>query len=78
MGEGAVVFAKLTTAQGRDILNAPHVGTAHISAELLIAKHGKPFFEAQLEPIATGDPIASPVVKIFMGDNSFNSFEVRI
>ena len=78
MGQGAAVFAKLSSTQGGDIFNASHLCAPHIGAELLVAKHSQPFFEAQLEPVTAGDTIAGPIMEIFMGDDGFDPFEIAV
>ena len=45
------------------------MGIAHI---FLFAENGQPFLKAQLEPIAAGDAVARPVMKIFMGHHTLD------
>ena len=78
MGQGAAVFAKLSSTQGGDIFDASHLCAPHIGAELLVAKHSQPLFETQLEPVAAGDTVAGPIVEIFMGDDGFDPFEIAV
>ena len=49
-----------------------------IRGEALIAEDGEPFLERQLEPVAAGDAIASPVVEVFMGNDTFNPLQFTV
>ena len=49
-----------------------------IRRETLITKNRQPFFERQLEPIPTGDAIPTPVMKVFMGDHTFDALKFCI
>ena len=53
-------------------------GALRISAVVQIPKHRQPLFQAQLKPIAAGDAIACPIVKIFMRDDRFDQFEICV
>ena len=52
------VFAELLGANQIGILNPLDAGRVVISAELLLTKDGKTFFEAELKPVAQGHPVA--------------------
>ncbi len=69
MGQRAVVFTELTRAQHQNILNPLDRVAAHVARELLIAIDRQTLFQAQLKPVATGDPVAGPVVEILMRDD---------
>ena len=75
MCHGAGIFSKLRRAQHGGILHSLDGTRAHIRREFSIAKHGKTFFQAELKPVATGYPVTTPVVKIFMGNNSLYALE---
>src|SRR5262249_37574262 len=51
---------------------------ALISGELLIAKNGESLLEAELEPVAAGDAVARPIVKIFVRDDRLDAFEIVV
>jgi len=73
MGQRSVVFGKLMGLQhahGADPLNCRF---PHIAAEFLVSENGETFLETQLEPIATGYPVAGPIMEILMGNDGFDS-----
>ncbi len=78
MGHGAGIFCKLQGLQHVHIIDAIYRGRPHVSRELLIAEHGKTFFQTQLKPVAAGNPITGPVVKVFMGNHAFHSLKPHI
>jgi len=74
----ACVFAELMAAQAVGIINAFDRGRAHVCGELLVAVDCQPFFQAQLEPVAAGNPVARPVVKILVRDDRLDTFKVTV
>ena len=78
VGEGAGVLGELPQAQAFDVLDPLHRRPAHVGAERLIAEHGQAFLQAQLEPVAAGDPVAGPVVEILVGDDAFDALVVEV
>ena len=72
MRQRAGVLGKLPRLQVADVANALHRSRAHVGAELLVAVDGQAFLEAQLEPVATGYPVAAPVVKVLVGDDQLD------
>ena len=78
MGEGTCVLAELAGAQSDHIVDPFDRMGPHIARELLVAENGQTFLEAELEPIAAGDAVARPVVKVFVGDDRLNPFKVRV
>ena len=78
VGCGARVFPKLGVAQHRHVFDAVQAGAVHVGTEALIAKNGEPFFEGQLKPVATGDAVAGPVVKVLMADHTFDALELTV
>ena len=44
----------------------------------MIPKDGQAFLQCELEPVATSDAIARPIVKIFVSNHSFDAFKVRV
>ena len=78
MGERAVILAELTAPQRDHIADTRDRFGSHIGGELLVAEDGQAFLQAQLEPVAAGDPVAGPVVKILMSDDRLNTFEICI
>ena len=78
MGEGAAVLSELVFAHHKRVFD-PFDGVAsHIACELLVAVNRQPLFQTQLEPVAAGNPVACPIVEIFMGNNRFDPFKIRI
>ena len=78
MGQRAAVFAKLPCAQGQHIFDALNGMAAHVARKLLIAKNGQPLFQTELEPVAAGDAVSGPVVKIFVGNDAFDILVIGI
>ena len=78
VGHGTGVFRELAAAQLAHVVDALDRPRAHVGAELLVAEHGQPLFQAELEPVATGDPVAGPVVKILVGDDPLDARVVRV
>ena len=68
------IFRELTRAEGADIHNALDDSglTEHIARELLIAEDGEAFLQRELEPVSQSDPVARPVMEVFVTDNGFN------
>ena len=78
MREWPVVFAKLARPKGDRVLDPFNRMTALIAGILLVTKHRQTLFETQLKPIAAGNAVAGPIVEVFMGDDGFDAFEIRI
>ena len=72
MGHRAGILSELQTAHGAHVVNPVHRARTEIGAELLIAEHGQPFFQAQLEPVAAGHAVTGPVMEVFVADDAFN------
>ncbi len=49
-----------------------------IRCEFLVAIDGEAFLETELEPVAAGDAIAGPVVKILVRDDGFDRDEIVV
>ena len=75
---GAGIFGKLRAAHGTHVVDAIDATGAQIRGELLIPEHRQPLFEAELEPVATGDAVAGPIVEIFVTDHPFDTVVVAI
>ncbi len=74
----AGILGKLACAQADDVLYPLHWARAHVGRKILITENRQAFLEAQLEPVSTRDPVASPVVEIFMGDDAFDGLEICV
>ncbi len=74
----AGIFGKLRIAEHIDVCHALHRGRAHICGKLGIPENGEPLFQAELEPVAAGHPVAGPVVKVLVGDNRLHILELGI
>ena len=72
------ILAELARAQLQNVGNALHRFAALIARELLIAEYGQPFLQTQLKPVAAGDPVTSPVVKILVRDDAFDQFIITV
>ena len=78
MGERPLILAELPRAQREHIVDPLHRALADIGGEGLIAVDCQPLFEAKLEPVAAGDPVARPVVEILMPDHRLDAFIIQI
>ena len=78
MRHRACILGELRATQivhGRNPLDGAR---AHVRREFLVAKHGQAFLQRQLEPVAAGDPVAGPVVEVFVADHAFDRLVVAI
>ena len=86
---GPAVFGELRRAKRHDIIDAldrararrgmrGQVAGHHVGRELLVAKDGQPFLETQLKPVPARDPVAGPVMEVFMADHCLDGLVVRI
>jgi hypothetical protein len=66
------IFGELLAAQIFDRCDALDRAGIEIAREFLVAEHGQAFLQRQLEPVATGDAVAGPVVEIFVADHAFD------
>ena len=73
VGQRPGILAKLAGAQQGDILDPLDGGAAPVAGKALVAEHRQPFLEAKLEPVAAGDAVAGPVVKVFMRDHRLDA-----
>ena len=78
MGHGTGILAELEGADDVGVLNPFHRPGDGISGEFLVAEHGQSLLETQLEPIAAGDPVAGPVVKVLVGDHRLDAFVIDV
>ncbi len=78
VGERAVVLRKLRGPQCAHLGDPAHRRAPLIGRELLIAENGQPLLQRQLKPVATGHPVAGPVVEIFVSDHRLDVLEVGI
>ena len=72
------VLWKLRRTQAAHLADALHHARVHVGAVLLVAKHGQPFLQRQLKPVAAGDAVAGPVVKIFVRDHAVDVLVVDV
>jgi len=73
VGEGACVLDELIGAQPAHVDDALDRARALIGGELLVAEDGEAFLQAELEPVAAGDAVAGPVVKILVRDHRLDA-----
>ena len=76
--ERACIFRELGALEEPNFLDALHDRRAHVRAELLVAEYRQALLEAQLEPIAAGDAVARPIMKIFVRDHGLDAFVIGI
>ena len=74
----AAILGELRRAEQSHIVDPLDRRRADVGREALVAKHGEAFFQAQLEPVAAGHPIARPIVEIFVRDDSGDGIEVGV
>ncbi len=72
------VLGELEISQQTHVGYPLHRPRAHIRRKLLVAEDGQALLEAELKPVAAGHPVAGPVVKVFMGDHTFDALEIGI
>ena len=60
------------------VLDTLHGAKPDIFRKFLIAEDREAFLEAELKPITQGNPVARPIVEIFMRDNRLYKLIVRI
>ncbi len=72
------ILAELVGAQVHRVDDPLDGMAARVAGELLVAIHRQPLLETQLEPVAAGDPVAGPVVKVFVGDDRLDTFVVGV
>ena len=78
MRQWACVLLELAVAHDQRILDPLHGVAVQVARKGLIAEHGQPLFQAQLEPVAASDPVAGPVVKILVGDDRLDPLKVGV
>jgi len=66
------VLGKLRRAQSARFLDAGHRSGIGVGAVFLVAEDRQPFLERKLEPVAAGDAVAGPVVKVLVGDDAID------
>ena len=78
MGERAAVLRKLRGAQQTHVVDALDGRRADVGGKTLVAEDGETFLQTELEPVAAGDAIARPVVKIFVRDDAGDGVEIAV
>ena len=78
MGQRTLVLGELAGAQRLDVLDPLHGVAALVRREALVAEDRQALLEAQLEPVAAGDPVAGPVVEILVSHDAFDAFEIHV
>jgi hypothetical protein len=51
---------------------------AHVGGEALVAEDGEALLQRELEPVAAGDPVARPIVEIFVRDDAGDGVEIGV
>jgi hypothetical protein len=72
------ILGELGDAQGAHFLDARHGARVQVLAEFLVAVDGEAFLERKLEPVATGDAIAGPVVEVLVGDDAVDALVIGV
>ncbi len=72
------VLGELHLPQRAHVLDAPDRAGALVHRELLVAVHGQALLQAELEPVAAGDPVARPVVEVLVRDDALDRGVVGI
>ena len=78
MSQGAGILGELPGTQGAHLLDPLHRVAAHVGREGLVAEHRQALLQAQLEPVAAGDPVAGPVVEIFVRHHPLDTLVVEV
>ena len=66
------ILQELAGAQTAHVGNSLDRARMQVGGELLVAEYREAFFQRELEPVATGHPVAGPIVKILMGDHALD------
>ena len=74
----AGVLAELARAQCLHVADPVHRRRALVLRELLVAEDGQPLLQAELEPVAAGDPVACPVVEVLVRDDRLDHLVVAV
>ena len=72
------VLGKLRHAEPGNVADALHAAAVHVCAEFLVAVHGQALLQGQLEPVAAGDAVAGPVVKVLVSDDPLDRTVVHV
>ncbi len=72
------VLGELPRAQGLHVLDPLHHVAALVAGEALVTEDRQPLLQAQLEPVAAGDPVAGPVVEILVRHHALNALVVEV
>ena len=78
MGQRPGIFRELACPQANYVLDALDGTRAHVRREILVTEDRQAFLQAQLEPVPAGNPVAGPVVEVFVRDDALDGFEVCI
>ena len=73
MLERPLILGKLQALQAPHRADALDGSLALVGREFLVAIDRQAFLQAELEPVAAGDAVAGPVVKIFMRDDGLDA-----
>ena len=73
MLERPLILGKLQALQAAHGADALDGSLALAGREFLVAIDRQAFLQAELEPVAAGDAVAGPVVKIFMRDDGLDA-----
>ena len=74
----ASVLCELARLHEGSFFDAHHGGRVTICGILLFAEDGKAFFQRQLKPVAAGDAVAAPVVKILVRNNGVDHLKIGV
>ncbi len=69
------ILGKLNGAQKADILHTLHCPRTNVSRKFGIAVNREAFLKTELEPVAAGDTVARPVVKILVGNDGLDALK---
>ena len=78
MGHRTGVLGELMGAEDAHVVDPLHPPRLHVGGEFLVAEDGEPLLEGELEPVAAGDPVAGPVVEVFVADHLLDGLEVVV
>ena len=78
MCHGPGVLGELVRAQVADVRYPLHPAGLHVGGEFLVAEDRQSLLQGKLKPVAAGDPVAGPVVEVFVADYLLDCLEVII
>ena len=78
MRHRAGIFRELNSPQKCHVFHTLHRSRPHVGGKFRVTKNRKAFFQAELKPVAAGDAITGPVVKVFVGNHRLDTLKRQV